>query len=390
MLFVGIDVAKRKHDCSILDSNGVILSQFSFDNSLSGFNSFISSISSFDDSNFSDLKVGFEATGHYSYNLEKFLTSFPFQLFRFNPLATNLKRKAQSLRKTKTDKIDSLFIAFLLFEQNAPFFPEIPYFSNLKILTRHRFRLMQYSSKLKVSFNRNIDIVFPEFPSLVSSIQQTSVYFLFLSFPSANSIANSNITKLTNILSKASRGQLKKQHALNIKKNATSSIGSYSLFLEFEIQQNIRLILQLKKEIDILDKKIVEIMKIVPTPILSIPGISFTLASSIIAEIGDIHKFESPAKLLAFAGLEPSTNQSGDSISNTNARMVKRGSTYLRWAIMNAARLVATKDHTFTLFLAKKRAEGKPFFVALSHVAKKLLRVIFHLLKTKQIFIPQS
>ena len=199
-----------------------------------------------------------------------------------------------------------------------------------------------------------------------------------------------NITKLTNILSKASRGQLKKQHALNIKKNATSSIGSYSLFLEFEIQQNIRLILQLKKEIDILDKKIVEIMKIVPTPILSIPGISFTLASSIIAEIGDIHKFESPAKLLAFAGLEPSTNQSGDSISNTNARMVKRGSTYLRWAIMNAARLVATKDHTFTLFLAKKRAEGKPFFVALSHVAKKLLRVIFHLLKTKQIFIPQS
>ena len=163
MLFVGIDVAKRKHDCSILDSNGVILSQFSFDNSLSGFNSFISSISSFDDSNFSDLKVGFEATGHYSYNLEKFLTSFPFQLFRFNPLATNLKRKAQSLRKTKTDKIDSLFIAFLLFEQNTPFFPEIPYFSNLKILTRHRFRLMQYSSKLKVSFNRNIDIVFPEY-----------------------------------------------------------------------------------------------------------------------------------------------------------------------------------------------------------------------------------
>ena len=113
---------------------------------------------------------------------------------------------------------------------------------------------------------------------------------------------------------------------------------------------------------------------------MTIPGIGYTLAAIILAEIGDINNFSSPAKLLAFAGMEPSTYQSGK-YNASKTPMVKRGSTYLRWAIMQAARLVAMRDPTFAAYMAKKRSEGKPHKVAMSHVAKKLIRVIYALEK---------
>lgn len=117
------------------------------------------------------------------------------------------------------------------------------------------------------------------------------------------------------------------------------------------------------------------------SPILSIPGISFRTAGSILAEIGDISKFDSPAKLLAFAGLDPSMYQSGKFFS-THSVMVKRGSKYLRFALMTAARMVCMNDVTFNEFKNKKMSEGKHYMVAMGHVAKKLVRVIYYLLKT--------
>ena len=163
MLFVGIDVAKRKHDCSILDSNGVILSQFSFDNSLSGFNSFISSISSFDDSNFSDLKVGFEATGHYSYNLLGYLIDKGLPTYVINPLHTNLYRKSLSLRQTKTDKVDARTIASMLMSDlNLKSCSDTSYHNEeLKSLTRYRFDKIKERAKLKISISRLVCIFSP-------------------------------------------------------------------------------------------------------------------------------------------------------------------------------------------------------------------------------------
>ena len=125
------------------------------------------------------------------------------------------------------------------------------------------------------------------------------------------------------------------------------------------------------------------------TPLITIPGIGYIIAAIILAEIGDINNFSSPAKLLAFAGMEPSTYQSGKyTASNTN--MVKHGSTYLRWAIMQAARLVAMREPTFAAYMSKKRSEGKHFNVARSHVGKKLIRVIYHLLKYNCPFISKT
>lgn len=113
------------------------------------------------------------------------------------------------------------------------------------------------------------------------------------------------------------------------------------------------------------------------------------LASIILSEVEDITRFQTPAKLLAFAGLEPSVYQSGK-FQATGTSMVKRDSTYLRWAIIQATRLVAIRDPTFKLYQKKKKSEGKHHYVAISHTSKKLLRVIFHLLKNNINFVPQN
>lgn len=392
MLYVGIDVASQKHDCCILDGDGAVLvSNLTFSNSREGFETLYKTIvSHLPDNDITNAKIGLESTGHYSINLVSFLRERQLNITVFNPLHVNLHRKAQSLRKTKTDKTDARFLAVMLFSDESKSYSPVSYqISELKSLVRHRFRLIDSRTRHKVSISRLVTILFPELKTAVWSIHQNSSYALLQAFPTTKEIAGCHLTKLTNLLLSASKGKYGKEKATQLKTLAADSIGSNSESVGFELQQTIRLINSLQEEIDILDDKIKSIMLEINSPILSIPGISFVLGSIIIAEIGDISNFSSPAKLLAFAGLEPSTYQSGKYTAG-NTPMVKHGSAYLRWAFLNAARLVAMRDETFKAYLNKKKSEGKHFFVALSHTGKKLVRVVFQLLSTDSIFKPQA
>ncbi len=384
MIYVGIDVAKNKHDCFIIDSNGeVIQNNFTFENSQSDYELFLSKLPNVDRQK---MRVGLESTGHYSNNLIDFLIREDFPVTLFNPLSTNLYRKAQTLRKTKTDTVDARIIAKMLFTEEYNSYSPVSYhYQELKSLTRHRHRLVEYRSKLKISVTRLLDIIFPELAKHVWSIHQTSSYALLLEAPSPQKIANLHLTKLTNLLKEHSNGKYGREKALAIREAASSSIGSNRLSYGFELQQTIRLIQNIQEELVLLDKQLKSLMDEMNSPIVSIPGISYRLGSIILAEIGDITKFSSPAKLLAFAGLDPSTHQSGN-YTATQSRMVKRGSKYLRWAILQAARLVAMRTPAFKDYLSKKLAEGKHYNVAMSHTAKKLLRVIFALLTKDQNF----
>lgn len=391
MLYIGIDVASQKHDCCIIDSNGEVLSEnFTFANTLDGFTFLMDTIHSFLPSkSLADVRIGLESTGHYSTNLVSFLRSKELNITVFNPLHVNLYRKGQTLRKTKTDKTDARFLAVMLFSDNSKSYTPLSYqITELKSLVRHRFRLIALRSKLKVSVSRLITILFPELSSAVWSVNQKSSYAMLLQFPTAKMIADCHLTKLTNLLSHASKGKYGREKALEIKALASKSIGTNSIATGFELKQTIRLINNLQQEIDLLDQHIKSVMNEINSPILTIPGISYTLGAIILAEIGDITNFDNSAKLLAYAGLEPSTYQSGKFTANKTP-MVKRGSTYLRWAILSAARLVAMRDETFKRYCQKKKAEGKHHFVAMSHVGKKLIRVLFQLLKTNTTFVAQ-
>lgn len=391
MLYIGIDIASCKHDMCIIDSDGTVLvPNLTFTNSNNGFETMHSVILGFLPNNdISNIKIGLESTGHYSINLISFLRRKGLNITVFNPLHVNLRRKAQSLRKTKTDKTDARFLAVMLFSDDSKSYSNPSYqITELKSLVRHRFRLIEYRTKLKVSISRLTTILFPELKSAVWSIHQKSSYALLSELPTAKAISECHLKKLINILSSASNGRYGKDKAIQLRDLALASIGQDSTSTGFELQQTIRLINNIQNEIDILDKHIKTIMMEINSPIMSIPGISFVLGSIILAEIGDISNFSSSAKLLAFAGLEPSTYQSGK-YTASNTPMVKHGSTYLRWVFYNAARLVAMRDTTFKAYLDKKKAEGKHFFVALSHTSKKLVRVVFQLSKTNSLFSPQ-
>lgn len=390
MIYIGIDVAKDKHDCYAFSSDGeILIENLTFSNSNEGFESFFKSILNFSN-DLNNIKVGLEATGHYSNNILNFLILKGFNTYVINPLHTNLYRKGQSLRKTKTDKSDARFIATMLMTENLkPYLPLSYHISELKSLTRHRFRLVQERSKFKVSLSRLLTIIFPELAVFVWSTSQKSVLNMLLELPTPSAISNCNLTRLTNILTKYSKGKYGKDKAIQLRELARSSIGTNSDALGFELQQIIRTIIFLQEQLDSLDKKLKELVVSLNSPILSIPGISYVSAAFILAEIGDINNFGSPAKLLAFAGLEPSTYQSGR-FTATHATMVKRGSKYLRWALLNSTRLVCMRDKTFNDFKNKKLAEGKHYFVALSHVSKKLVRVIYYLLKTNQTYQLQN
>lgn len=156
MIYIGIDVAKEKHDCCIIDSDGVINDSLRIYNTREGFELLYNSILSIlPDKNISNVKIVLESTGHYSTNIQNFLYKKGFKLSILNPLATNLFRKAQTLRKTKTDKTDALVIAKMLFSDDSKSYIEPSYqIQELKSLTRHRYRLIGYRSKLKISINR--------------------------------------------------------------------------------------------------------------------------------------------------------------------------------------------------------------------------------------------
>jgi transposase len=387
MIYVGIDVAKDKHDCFIVSSEGEIIKDvFTISNSIEGFNSLLLAIP---DVPKDKIRVGLEATGHYSINLMNFITENQLPLVVLNPLQTNLFRKAHTLRKSKTDKIDAKLISHMLHSGNFKLHSNVSYhLQELKSLTRHKSRIKENLSKYKISLIRVLDIMFPELADLVYSLNQKSTYALLRTFPSKDAIASAHLTKLTNVLRNNSNGRYGRERAMLIKKTAAASIGSDSRALSFELSQILLFIDMYANEISKIYAQIKVIMDDMQSPILSVPGISYGLGSVILAEIGDITRFESPSKLLAFAGLEPSTYQSG-SYTASGMKMVKRGSSYLRWALLEAARLISIKDPTFRSYCLKKKSEGKHHYIAISHVAKKLVRVLHHLLTHQIDFVPQ-
>ena len=388
MIYVGIDVAKDKHDCFITDSDGEILFPvFTIQNNRDGFDDLFAKILSIS-SDFSNIKVGLEATGHYSYNLLGYLLDKGLHTFVINPLHTNLYRKSLSLRKTKTDKVDARTIAMMLMSDvNLKSYSDISYHNEeLKSLTRYRFDKVQERARLKQSVSRLVTILFPELEKLVPTLHIASVYALLSELPSTGKIASCHLTHLTKLLEIASKGRYSKEKAIEIREAARVSIGSNMPAKSLELKHTLHLISELDSEISEIESEIKQIMDQISSPILTIPGISYRMGAMILAEIGDFSRFDSPDKILAYAGASPSTYQSGQ-LESSYSHMEKRGSRYLRFALINAAKYVCHWDETFGAYLQKKISEGKHYNVAITHATKKLVRLIYAMEKSGKPYI---
>jgi len=387
MIYVGIDVAKDKHDCCILGSDGEILfSPFTIQNTLQGFDELYEKIWSLTQ-DLGEIKVGLEATGHYHLNLLRSLLDNGLASYVINPLHTNLFRKGQSLRKTKTDKVDAASIAMMLLTDKTlkPYSDTSYHNEELKSLTRYRFDKVQERAKLKTSVSRLVSILFPELEKLVPTLHMASVYALLIEFPGASFVASAHLTRLKHLLYEASKGHYGRGEAVSIREAAISSVGSVMPAKSMELKHTIHLIEVLSEEIDEIETAINSIMDTLESPITTITGIKNRMGAMILAEIGDFSRFENADQILAYAGLSPSTYQSGH-LTSSYAHMEKRGSRYLRYALFNATQYVCIWDPVFSAYLAKKRAEGKHYYVAISHACKKLVRMIYRMQLTGELY----
>ncbi|MCR8908840.1 IS110 family transposase [Thermophilibacter sp. ET337] len=389
MVSVGIDVAKDKHDCFILGEGGEVLADvFTVPNTQEGFSRLAERICSCRPEG-EPVRVGLEATGHYSHNILEFLVGSGFDTFVLNPLSANLYRKSLTLRKTKTDRVDARNIAAMLLSGKGlePYRGAERTIADLKSLTRYRFDKVRDRAKLKQSISRLVCILFPELEKMVPTLHMVSVYALLERYPGAAQVAGADPRELRALLDESSRHHCREGMAEDLRAAAASSIGSSMPAKSMELQHTIRLIRELGAEIGEVERSIRSIMDELDSPITTIPGVGYKMGAMIIAESGGLSRFESADKLLAYAGMSPSTYQSGQ-LKNCFPHMEKRGSRYLRYALYNATKYVCRWDPTFAAYLEKKRSEGKHYNVALSHATKKLVRVIFALERSRQPYRP--
>lgn len=387
MFFVGIDVAKSHHDIAIIDDSGqVILRHIRIMNNRHGFNKLHQTLIQLSSDTNDDIRIAMEATGHYHLNLISFLQTNSYSAFAYNPFLIKEFSRTLTLRKTKTDKADALTIAKKLATDLAPNrFKPIFNRQELKFLTRHRNRLTANRSKIKGQYIRILDMLFPELASLLgkANLHNHYVYALLEKYPSPAKLSRAHTAVLLKLLQ--NRGN-RSDTVHQLKVTAKQSIGLASPANELELIQTITMIRLYDKQIAVIDQKIEQLMSTLNEAaiITSITGISNRLGSVILSEINNFNNFNTPDQLLAFAGLEPAIYQSGQ--VNSNGKMVKRGSASLRWALFQAAEYASRWSPIFRQYRQKKINEGKHYFVAVTHVAKKLVRIIFYLIRHHQFY----
>ena len=385
MFFVGIDVSSVKHDCCILDGSRKMIRSFMILNSREGFSALSATLTELAAPE--NIKIGLEATGIYGDNLACFLRRKGFNVCTINPLLCKKHQSATTLRKTKNDRSDAKNIALIVASEDIqPDHLSSYHIVELKSLSRARFSTVKDRSSLKNKVKRLVTVLFPELLDAFTDLFGASGMALMTRYPSAKALAACNLDTLTELLKAASRGRFGREKAVALRKLAKESIGTFSESAVFQLRLLLKRIELLNTQIEMFDEEIRRLMDQLDSPILSLPGIGYTLGAMILSEISDIKRFSSPAKLLAFAGLEPSVYQSGK-FNPASGKMVKRGSPFLRWALLQAATYAPAFSITFAAYYDKKRLEGKSPSVAHSHVAKKLVRVIFALLSKNASFI---
>ncbi len=376
MYLVGIDISKFKHDCFIQTETGdVIKNSFSFNNSKDGFDYLLSILNSLDHSQ--EIRIGLEATGHYGDNLMPFLNEHGYSFMQFNPYLIKKVSDAFTLRRTKTDKLDAMTISKVLLSVDyKPYQLSSYHISSLKSLTRLREALVKERSLHLVKLTNVMDKLFPEFKPFFNGKFGTTAIFILKKYKTPKRISKLTDEEIIN-LKKLSR-KTSASTFVKLRELAKNTVGHTDEYLLIQLKSILIIYKTIDNEISNLESQIKSIMKEYHTNITSIPGISTISAAQIIGEFGDFNKFSSASKLLAYAGLDPSTIQSGTMIQN--GKMVKHGSAHLRYVLMNVAMTIIVHNPTFYEYYSKKHhKEGKNHRVALSHVVRKLLRIIYHL-----------
>lgn len=374
MYFVGIDISKYKHDCFITNDNGQTIHEpFSFKNNSEGFNELLSVLESLDSSK--EIRIGFESTAHYSYNLKIFLTKNRFTCMELHPLLVKQFVSTLTLRKTKTDSKDCKSIAaYLRTIDYKPILSTFYHKDSLKSLTRLRELLIKNRSNYLVQITNILDKIFPEFKPFINDLKSQTALYILKNYSIPEKISMMTCHDELRCISRGKFTYAKFNQLIDL---AKSTVGFSYDSAELELQSYLTLYETLSKQINKIEGEITLIINSLNPKCLQIRGIGPITAAIIVSEYGDFNSFKSADAMVAFAGLDVGIFQSGT--ESHNGKMVKHGSPHLRYALLNVTAALLKYNYTFAAYYNKKRHEGKSHRVALTHLAKKLIRIIYHL-----------
>lgn len=383
--YVGIDIAKKKHDINILSAqNRKPIKQFQISNDTFSFNLLIEKCKQIE-TNLNNFVFCCEATGIYHINICNYLHSKKLKVNVVNPVLIKNFKLVDNIRNTKNDQIDSLAIAeYASYKQVQSNYEERTHHEQLRSLTRFKSTIVDKTVADKVRIRALLDKNIPEFSDLFPNISSSTCLYLLLSTDNLFNILKREKNQLNEMISKKSHGKFKMAftekliHSLKSSRHNSHNISDMLeiRMLANEVNFHIEQLKTINESIDTL-------MASIDTPICTIPGINQNLGAQIIAEIGDISNFNNPKQLVAYAGIDPRIQQSGN-YELKNGRMNKKGSKYLRKALFQAAQVIYRHDEYFGNKYQELKERGKHHFVCVNAIARKLLHIIWAM-ETKKI-----
>ena len=390
-LIVTVDVSKDKHTGYCRCSNGAETKPFDFSNNIHGFNEFWECITRMKEAhNMEEIVIGFESTGSYAEPLIHYLRKRPVKLVQVNPMHTKRLKELNGNSPSKTDYKDPKVIADIV-ELGHALTVIIPEGAAacLRRLTHARERAIQRRTALFNQLQDMVFLIFPEFLQVMKDIKGKTAKYLLRHYPTPESIVGCGLLGLTDTLRRVSRGKLGKDRAEELFKAAKTSIGikegQSSILLE--IKEMLTIIETTDHFIAKLEAEMSYHLKEIPYSryILSIKGVGEITAAGIIGEVGDFGSFDTIPEIEKLAGLDLYEISSGR--HRGRRRISKRGRPLMRKLLFFAAINVVRKGGILHEWYQESLKRGMQKIKALVAVSRKLLRIIFALVRNHSEYV---
>lgn len=393
-LLIGIDISKNKNDICIKNKDGNAVSFIRISNTKADLDRLYATITELRSKyqvNRNNIIIGMEATGIYYLPLYTALKRDGYRIMLYNPIQTHGYRKME-IRKTKTDQKDAAIIADMLrySEPPASDHSDLTLF-NLRELARLRQRLVDKRTRCKIQIIRNLDLIWPGYKTILSRAFGKSSMAILKKYTVPSEVTGTPFEQFNEFIQNTSKSHITSDKTMKIYKHAENILSTpeLSLSVSLEIKMLISQIELIDNQIQIVEGKINRIMKKIDSKIITIPGIDNVLGAVILGEIGNVDRFSSVKKLVAFAGLDPVVNQSGQK-DYKGGPISKRGSPFLRHALFLAANAARQYDENVKRYYENKRDEGKHYYSVLNATAAKMLRIVYWVLKNNTEYKLQS
>lgn len=394
MISVGVDIGKKVHCAAAINESGeVLLAPWRFDQEPTQFERLDKKLHALGEPG--ELRIGLEATGHYWIVLHEFLRDRGWQVEVFNPLLS-AGRARTNLRGRKTDPDDALTHAKVVRDgAYTPMATASPVIEQMKTLIRQRGFVVAQMANAKKRLSGLVDVLFPTFADHFSDPYGVTALAVLEAFPGAWSLADANLKSLGHLIRKASGSRLGRDKAKTLREAARTSLARTisDPGKQYSARMLIAQIRFSQQQIADLQSRISGLYASLDPVIDTIPGIGPVTGPSIVSELGDIQRFayqgNAANKMLAFAGADPRIRTSGN--WRGKVKMTKRGSRSLRTALYQAAQSAVNSNPEFRAIYDKHRFERcKHHKVALSHVMRKLITVIYAVTRDNAPFDPEK